>query len=149
MLWWFLCTSFQCFLLYPLVCVNSIRHDNIPFKAQFKEIPNSFRYNYSSQLHRSHISLMPLLLLYLRTSTLPWAVEGYSQLHLLCINPKRWEKQRPARNFILLITTHKHLHYSISFSRRRILLPGTTEKQDSTTPQVITVSNNFHRVSSQ
>ena len=110
-------------------------------KPPIKRLPNSFQYNHSSHLHRSHILLMPLLLLHPWTSTLPCAVEGYSRLHLLCISPKSWRKQRPARNFILLITTHKHLHHSIRLLGRRILLPGKTERPlDSLVKKVLYVN---------
>ena len=34
----FALTSLQCFLLYPLICVNNLRHDNIPFKVIATEI---------------------------------------------------------------------------------------------------------------
>ena len=40
-------------------------------KPPIKRLPNSFQYNHSSHLRRSHNMLMPLLLLYPRTSTFP------------------------------------------------------------------------------
>ena len=52
-------------------------------------------------------------------------------------------------HFILVITTHKHLHHSVRLLRRKIPLPGTTVRHDSITPQVLTGSNNCHQVSSE
>ena len=117
-------------------------------KPPIKRLPNSFQYNHSSHLRRSHNMLMPLLLLYIHGPAHYHEQSKATVDFTFSASAQRvaWRKQRPARNFILLImiTTHKHLHHSIRLLGRRTLLPGTTERQDSSMPQVITISNNFH-----